>query len=175
METTKNKLSQQESIFFEKLRNYLDTPLYFYGSIQRDDYLPQHSDIDVNIFSNNEKDIIIKLQNFLNVDRNNFKKTLLKMNNTNIIIPGYKLKYKDEINNINAEFAIFNEKYKNLIIELHKSKFFISYFECLIILFIKFLYYELKIIPLQIFRKLKNYLIGLTEEDNKNFIILNID
>ena len=90
METTKNKLSQQESIFFEKLRNYLDTPLYFYGSIQRDDYLPQHSDIDVNIFSNDEKDIIIKLQNFLNVDRNNFKKTLLKMNNTNIIIPGYK-------------------------------------------------------------------------------------
>ena len=87
METTKNKLSQQESIFFEKLRNYLDTPLYFYGSIQRDDYLPQHSDIDVNIFSNDEKDIIIKLQNFLNVDRNNFKKTLLKMNNTNIIIP----------------------------------------------------------------------------------------
>ena len=97
------------------------------------------------------------------------------MNNTNIIIPGYKLKYNDEINKINAEFAIFNEKYKNLIIELHKSKFLISYFECLIILFIKFLYYELKIIPLQIFRKLKNYFIGLTEEDNKNFIILNID
>ena len=67
------------------------------------------------------------------------------------------------------------EETKNLIIELHKSKFLISYFECLIILFIKFLYYELKIIPLQIFRKLKNYFIGLTEEDNKNFIILNID
>jgi hypothetical protein len=175
METTKNKLSQQESIFFEKLRNYLDTPLYFYGSIQRDDYVPQYSDIDVNIFSNNEKDIIIKLQNFLNVDRNNFKKTLLKMKNTNIIIPGYKLKYNDEINKINAEFAIFNEKNKNLIIELHKSKFSVSYFVCLIILFIKFLYYELKIIPSKIFRKLKYYFIGLTEEDNNNFIILNMD
>ena len=175
METTKNKLSQQESVFFEKLRNYLDTPLYFYGSIQRDDYLPHHSDIDVNIFSNDEKDIIIKLQNFLNVDRNNFKKTLIKMNNTNIIIPGYKLKYNDKINKINAEFAIFNEKNKNLIIELHKSKFSISYFVCLIILFIKFLYYELKIIPSKIFQRLKNYLIGITEEDNNNFIILNID
>lgn len=175
METTKNKLSQQESVFFEKLRNYLDTPLYFYGSIQRDDYLPEHSDIDVNIFSNDEKDIIIKLQNFLNVDRNDFKKTLLKMKNTNVVIPGYKLKYNDKINKINAEFAIFNEKNKNLIIELHKSKFTISYFVCLIILFVKFLYYELKIIPSKIFRRLKNYFIGLTEEDNKNFIILNID
>ena len=95
--------------------------------------------------------------------------------NTNIIIPGYKLKYNDKINKINAEFAIFNEKNKNLIIELHKSKFSISYFVCLIILFIKFLYYELKIIPSKIFQRLKNYLIGITEEDNNNFIILNID
>jgi predicted nucleotidyltransferase len=53
METTKNKLSQEESVFFDKLKNYIDKPIYFYGSIQRDDYFPQLSDIDIDIFSDN--------------------------------------------------------------------------------------------------------------------------
>jgi tRNA nucleotidyltransferase (CCA-adding enzyme) len=67
METTNNKLSSQEKDFFQNLKNYIDLPLYFYGSVQRYDYLPQYSDIDVDIFTNDEKSIIIKLQNFLNV------------------------------------------------------------------------------------------------------------
>ena len=38
MENTKNKLTLNESIFFDKLKKYIDKPIYFYGSIQRDDY-----------------------------------------------------------------------------------------------------------------------------------------
>ena len=65
METTKNKLSSYESDFFNKLSNYLDTKLYFYGSIQRDDYKPGHSDIDVDIFTDNIHSALIKIQNLL--------------------------------------------------------------------------------------------------------------
>ena len=49
METTKNQLTPYESNFFNKLKIYLDTPLYFYGSIQRDDYKSGYSDIDIDI------------------------------------------------------------------------------------------------------------------------------
>lgn len=170
METTTNRLSQQEIFFFQKLKTYLNTEIYFYGSIQRDDYLPKYSDIDVDIFTNDEKDVIIKLQNFLNVKRSDFKKTLTIIDN--IVITGYKIKYTDEIN---VELCIFNEKYKKQVISLHKSKFIIPYYISIILLFLKILHYEFNIIPFNLFRKIKNFLIGITEEEKQNFIILNID
>jgi predicted nucleotidyltransferase len=175
METTKNKLTQEETIFFQNLRDYLDTPIYFYGSIQRDDYLPEYSDIDVDIFTNSENSIIIKLENYLNVKRNDFQKTLCIMDNKKRVVPGYKIKYNNEDKKINVEFSIFNEKYKKYVIESQKSKFSLSYYTCIILLVLKSLYYKFNIIPFKLFRQLKNYLIGITEEDKKNFIILDIN
>ena len=67
METTKNKMPEYNNIFFEKLKNYLDTKLYFFGSVQRPDYFQKGSDIDVAIFTDNIKSTVTKLQSFLNV------------------------------------------------------------------------------------------------------------
>ena len=74
METTKNELPQYAKQFFTKIGIYLDTPIYYFGSVQRDDYFPGLSDIDVAIFTdNNIKSLIIKLQTFLSKDYNEFK------------------------------------------------------------------------------------------------------
>ena len=64
METTKNEMDAYSKNFFLKLGNYLDTQLYYYGSIQRHDYFPGKSDIDVDLFTDNSSSTIIKLQNF---------------------------------------------------------------------------------------------------------------
>jgi predicted nucleotidyltransferase len=53
METTKNNLPENVKNFFNDLRKYLDTKLLFYGSVQRSDYFPESSDIDVDIFTDN--------------------------------------------------------------------------------------------------------------------------
>ena len=55
--------------FFIDLQNYLDTELYFYGSVNRSDYVHGKSDIDVAIFTDNEYSTISKLQHFLHVKR----------------------------------------------------------------------------------------------------------
>jgi tRNA nucleotidyltransferase (CCA-adding enzyme) len=60
METTKNKLPENINLFFEKLKNYLDAELYFYGSVQRNDYFHGSSDIDVDIFTHDENNTFIK-------------------------------------------------------------------------------------------------------------------
>ena len=73
METTKNKLPVFAEHFFKKLGDYLDTKIYYYGSIQRSDYFPDSSDIDVDIFTENENSTITKLQHFLKIDRNVIK------------------------------------------------------------------------------------------------------
>ena len=49
METTKHNLPDDVKQFFNGLSNYLNTQLLFYGSVQRSDYFPGKSDIDVDI------------------------------------------------------------------------------------------------------------------------------
>ena len=80
METTKNKLSPYETIFFNKLSNYLDTKLYYFGSIQRQDYFPGGSDIDVDIFTDNTSRIINQIQNYLHIDKKTTSKFIYKVN-----------------------------------------------------------------------------------------------
>ena len=73
METTKNEMDAYSKNFFNKLGNYLDIKIYYYGSIQRNDYFPGKSDIDVDLFTDNVSSIIIKLNNLLGVEKYKFK------------------------------------------------------------------------------------------------------
>ena len=69
METTKNNLTDKQSAFFNKLTHYLATKLYYYGSIQGNDYFHRVSDIDVCIFTSNETETKYKLVCFLNINK----------------------------------------------------------------------------------------------------------
>jgi predicted nucleotidyltransferase len=99
MENTKNKMPDFAEAFFKKLGDYLDTKVYFFGSVQRVDYFPNSSDIDVDIFTENEHSAILKLQHFLNVKRQDFKKFVYRLHKTKVMVHGYKVKYKDLDNN----------------------------------------------------------------------------
>ena len=65
METTKNDLPVNVKKFFYNLSEYLDTKMLYFGSVQRSDYVPGKSDIDIDIFTDNENSIITKMQHFL--------------------------------------------------------------------------------------------------------------
>ena len=175
METTKNRLTPYEEYFFNNLKIYLDTPLYFYGSVQRADYTPQQSDIDVDIFVENERDAILKLQNFLNIEKSDFKKVIYKIDKLNVIVHGYKTKYVDNKNKLTVEFAIFNIKYKDAILYEHKSKFNLPYYLSLILIIFKFLHYDLGILPLQYYRKIKKFFINNCYDNNESeFVVIDI-
>jgi predicted nucleotidyltransferase len=79
IETTKNKIPENQQIFFENLKNYLDTKIYFFGSVQRADYFKENSDIDVAIFTDNIKETIYKMQIFLDKEPDDFKKFVWKI------------------------------------------------------------------------------------------------
>ena len=147
METTRNKLTNQEKDFFFKLSNYLDTKLYFFGSIQRGDYFPSSSDIDVDIFTDNENSTIIKMMNYLNVERKNFKRFVWKINKTNHLAYGHKLMYKNKEQQFSVEFSIYNEKYKHAILYEHNDKKDLPLYATILLIIIKYLYYTLHILP----------------------------
>jgi hypothetical protein len=175
METTKNKLTPYEQSFFDNLRNYIDKPIYFYGSIQRDDYFPQMSDIDIDIFSDNEHSTVIMLQNYLNMSSTDFKRSIYKLDKTNSVVPGYKSKYIDETNKLTVEISVYNEKYKEDILDEHRSKLSFPLHITIILILLKFLHYSLGILPIYYYSRYKKFLTNACYDNNKSeFVVIDM-
>ena len=172
MENTRNKLTPEQSNFFNELSNYLDTKLFYYGSVQRPDYIPGKSDIDVDIFTDNESSTISKLQHFLHIDKTKIKRVLWKMRKNKKLTTGHKINYKNSI--LIAEFAIYNEKYKPYILEEHNSKVSLPFYSTWILNLLKILHYQLQLLPNSYYiflkRKVLNYSLGIMTDDE--FVVL---
>lgn len=175
METTKNKLSPYENDFFENLRNYIDKPIYFYGSVQRYDYFPQLSDIDIDIFTDNIGSTIILLQNFLNVNKEDINKSFYKVDKQNKVIPGYKIKYIDKNKHLQVEISLYEDKYKQIILLEHNSKNALPFYIIIPLIILKILYYKLEILPGYYYSKYKKMLTNYYYDDNKSdFFLINL-
>ena len=168
METTKNKLSTFETQFFDKLKMYIDKPIYFYGSIQRCDYFPQLSDIDIDIFTDNINSTLSQINIFLNIDKHSFKKSFYKIDKTNKLIPGYKYKYIDSSNSLTVEMSLYDEKYKNDILEEHISKFNLPFHITFILVLLKILHYNMGILPIYYYSMFKKYITNKLFDGNKS-------
>jgi len=170
METTKNGLTPEQRNFFDRLRNYINKPIYFYGSIQRNDYFPGKSDLDIDIFTDNESSTIYSMCNFLSLKKSDFKKSIYKVKNT--IIYGYKVKYKDEENKINVEIGLYNEKFKSIVMKDHLKDFELPFYTSIVLIFIKFLFYNLQIISKETYKRLKRLI--MNDNDELKFVLLDI-
>lgn len=173
METTKNKIPENQQFFFEKLKKYLDTKIYFFGSVQRADYFKESSDIDVAIFTDNVKGIIYKLQLFLDRDPEKFKQFVWKITSDDSIVKGYKVKYKNEEEKFVTEISIYDIKYKEKVLEEYNGKKDLPFYATWSLIFIKFLFYKLGIIPLDLFLYLKNFILTvMISKKESNYVIL---
>ena len=171
METTKNEMSQYAKEFFLKLGNYLDTQIYYFGSIQRDDYFPKSSDIDVDLFTDNESSIMIKLQNFLGVKKDKLKKFVYKLHKTQKIVYGHKVKYEDPENNFFTEISIYNKKNKDDVLLEHNSKAILPIYVTVLLIILKFFYYKLQILPEEIYSYFKKIIMNfMVEGEDVEFV-----
>jgi hypothetical protein len=170
METTKNKFTYNQKVFFDNLKIYIDKPIYFYGSIQRSDYLPGKSDVDIDIFTENETTTIYALCNYLNLNKSDFRKSVYKIKDK--IINGYKTKYVDEKNDINIELSIYNEKYKEIMLHEHSRNLILPFHLSFVLIILKILYYNLHFISKSFFKRCKQFL--MNENDERKFIILDM-
>jgi len=173
MEYTKNKLPDNIEQFFTNMREYLDTSLYFYGSVQRNDYIPGKSDIDVAIYSENVNETVVKLQHFLHIPASEFKRFVKQFKNSNRLIYGYKTMFHDEANNFFAEISIYKEKDKKEVLEDQRIKIDTPLYISWILLFIKILHYHFNIIEKKRYKKWKAKLLAYNTNFNINpFVII---
>ena len=169
METTRNKMTPYSKRFFDNLSNYIETKLFFFGSIQRRDYFPNSSDIDVDVFTDNEAGTIIKIQNLLNIEPTYIHKFVYKLDSSNKMVYGHKIQYKDE--HLTTEILVFNEKDKQNVIRDHTSKFVLPFYISYLLIILKFLYYNLHLISKKLYVKLKRNLLNSNDSDPEFIII----
>jgi hypothetical protein len=155
MNEINNDLPKNIKDFFKRLKNYLDTDLYFYGSVTRSDYVPGKSDIDVAVFTDNEFSTMSKLQHFLHVKRSNFDKVVWKLNGK--MIYGYKIKVDD----INGEIAIYNDDFKEVLLdEFTKPLKNNTPLTWTMLYLLKLFYYKFPIIPKEMYIKCKRFVLN---------------
>lgn len=171
METTKNDLLPNVKNFFYKLSDYLDTKMLYFGSVQRTDYVAGKSDIDVDIFTENEHSIMSKMQHFLGVSKKEFKSVVWLIGNTPVY--GYKVKYKNPEKQIVAEFSIYNEKFRDTVIKEHQRKFVLPIYITVLLYIIKLFYYTIPLLSHKLYGKWKRFLLsrGIGEDLDK-FMVL---
>jgi len=158
MEQINKRLTPKQKDFFNEMSLYIDQPIYFYGSITRQDYIQGKSDIDIDIFTDNEISTIYSLCNFLNVKRSDFRKSVYKIDSR--IVYGYKCKYQDVSKGIEIEVSLYNNKYKEIVSQDHNSCKILPIYISVILIIIKFLYYNLNILPVNVYKKAKQLLMN---------------
>ena len=158
MNKIKHKLNDKQIEILHNLSQYINTPLIFYGSILRNDYVPNKSDIDIAIFTDNENSIIYALSDFLNIKKNNFKKIIYKINSK--LVHGYKYMYVNNNQDIILEISIYNNKYKQIITDDHSKCEYLPYYIHFTLIIIKCLYYHLGLISINTYKKCKGLLMN---------------
>ena len=174
IEKIKNNLTDYDYKFLSNLQRYIDTELIFFGSIQRCDFFIGKSDIDIAIITDNVESVKKKLQNYLNIGKSKIKKSMQKIPNSNEVVYGYKINFDDEKNNLYLEIIIYDEKYRNFIINNIEKTTNLPFYITIIYLILKFFTYYLPIFPNDFLKSCKNFVMNFYLEQTlrKNLITL---
>ena len=175
MDYIEQNIPDYKKDFFDRLGDYLNTKIYYYGSIHRYDNFSE-SDIDIEVFTMNEYETLNKICRFLNFDIDDAKEFMWKLHINNDIIHGYKLLYHDCKNDFYVDISIFNEKNKNNILNDQKITDNINIFYIMLLIILKFFYYKIQIIDWATYSHIKKKIIGLAiGGDKSEFIIIGED
>jgi predicted nucleotidyltransferase len=183
MEDIKERLGEYKYNFFSNLQKYLDTELYFYGSIKRKDYFSNSSDIDITIITDNINSVLSKAQTYLNIKKSDIKKIYQKLHNSpKSIVKGYKIKYQNKDNNLEFDLLIYDEKYRKTVVENINEINNLPSYLVIIFIILKTIYYNLGLMSKEMYVYLKNALFhmyfsksfGIYDKKNMSTIILDI-
>ena len=178
MEDIKDRLGEYKYNFFNSLQNYLETELYFYGSIKRFDYISNSSDIDIIVITDNVKSMLSKIQTYLNVSKDKTQKIFQQYSvYDKEVVTGYKIKYDE--NNIEFDLLIYDDKYRKVVLQNIYDINNLPLYMITILYILKILFYKLKLITRGIYNKLKCQLfncyfngIGYYNKENSQVIML---
>ena len=158
MEEIKERLGEYKYNFFNKLQNYIECELIFFGSIKRIDFFKNASDIDIIIISDNVKSLLYKVQNYLNIKKTSIQKIYQQYSVNDNIVSGYKIKYDDKNNDISFDLLIYDDKFRKNVMKNINDINNLPIYMLVILYILKSLHYSLYLIPKSIYVYLKCFI-----------------
>ena len=155
LDEVKEKLTKPQYNFFSQLKEQLDLPLYFLGSISRFDYIKDKSDLDIEVFTDNINSTKIKMEYLFDYYQRKNKNSFIVFEISNVPISGYKYYFKDKQRDISFDFTIYNLTCKNTMLYQRNIEKNIPYLFSIFLFMIKILYYHLNIINNTTYSNLK--------------------
>jgi len=167
MKHVEQKLSIKSKLFLTTLSNYIDISFYYFGSILRPDYIPGSSDVDIDIFTDNEYSTVSKLLNYIKYSRKNVKNVVWVLADGTTSY-GYKINHVLDSENM-FEYSIYNTRFKDKILAEHRGKIVLPIYITVCLQLLKILFYKFNLISGKTYSETKRYLlsrgIGQTTED----------
>jgi predicted nucleotidyltransferase len=161
MEDIKDRLGEYKYNFFTNLQNYLETELYFYGSIKRVDYISNASDVDILVITDNVKSMLSKIQTYLNINKDKTKKIFQQHSVYDKgMITGYKIKYEIDENGIEFDLLVYDDKFRKAVLQNVYDINNLPFYVITILYILKILYYKLHFISKKIYNDLKCNIFG---------------
>ena len=181
----KNKLHEPEEKFLYEMNEFMEMPIYLYGSILRGDYFSIKSDIDVAIFANDLLSAVNRLALFLGINKSKIKVFKFESKNketrkkiqtygykTNYILDiSYKPEWHEQIfprkTYKRFEISIYDLKDKYYILNSNIKHLQLPFLCSLKLFFIKFLYYYF-FMDVDYYKKIKEAIMNqCNDHDNK--------
>ena len=120
LEEVKDKLSENQYDYFVQLKEQIDLPLYFIGSITRCDYIKDKSDLDIEVFTDNINSTVLKIEYLFDYYQRKTNRKFIVFEISNIPISGYKYYFKDKQLDVRFDFTIYNKACQNTVL-YHRS------------------------------------------------------
>lgn len=156
LEEVKDKLSKNQYNYFLQLKEQIDLPLYFLGSITRCDYIKGKSDLDIEVFTDNFDSTLLKMEYFFDYYQKKTKRRFIVFEINNIPISGYKYYFEDAQKDVSFDFTLYNVASKNIVLHHRSIQQNMPYIFSLFLLVIKILHYYLNIISSGTYSYIKN-------------------
>jgi hypothetical protein len=164
------KLNATGKNFLTSLSDYLETPFFYFGSIARPDFVPGASDVDIDVFTDNEVSTVSQLLNFLKLSRKNVQNVVWILDDDTTTY-GHKIKHQLDKNNM-FEYSIYNTQFKDKILAEHRGKMVLPIYNSICLFILKLLYYRLHVISDNTYISTKRYILssGIGKDKDRFFV-----
>ena len=147
------KFSENTKFFLKNIEESTNHKIYYFGSSKRLDYI-QGCDIDIAMFTDNTASLMAQIVGLLNIS-NDFK-SIVHMEDA-VIVSGYKLIYKNKEKNIDIELVVYDNKFKNMMLDFYKRSANIPLIISVILLILKYLK-KIELLNNRVYYKIKKFL-----------------
>lgn len=158
---TKNEIPIHLQEFLHKMEKEMGLQFYYFGSIQREDYIPGLSDIDIDVFAKRQspKNVVMAIANRLHISFQKIKKIEWTIPLTGKRVSGYKIKYRFH-NAWPIEFSIYSFVDQPYVLYHHAEKLWVPFWVGWILIVLKYLFYKYHILPSSFFYESKRWVMS---------------